>query len=238
MSFHSRPSRLRCSAIDISDPGDQTIVLVRSDSIGTVVAAYGIVTTVSAWLPWVALALLIAGVLVARQRRRTILNAGVATVVIMAVLLAVIGIGRAVGIGILASTGSLVTPAAAGSVFDQVTQPLTQRVLALGMLALVFAIVAWFIGTSRSAHAARRAGDRVASAVRPRGADTGEESSFARFGSGIDRWHRWILVVVALAAAAVVLLVQPLTAWLVLWTALAALLVVIAIELLRRPARD
>ncbi|MBS1907756.1 MAG: hypothetical protein JST33_14595 [Actinobacteria bacterium] len=44
---------------------DQTIVLVRSDSIGTVVAAYGIVTTVSAWLPWVALALLIAGVLLA-----------------------------------------------------------------------------------------------------------------------------------------------------------------------------
>lgn len=47
-----------------------------------------------------------------------------------------------------------------------------------------------------------------------------------------------ILIVVALAAAAVVLLVHPLTAWLVLWVLLGAVLLLVVIELLRRPAQD
>ncbi len=220
---------------------DQTIVLVHNASLGKTVAVYGLVVTVSTWLPWIALALLLAGVLVARQRRRTVLAAGVAATVIMVLMLAAIAVGRAVGIGALASGGSVITPAAAGSVFDQITAPLTQRILALGLLALVVALVAWVIGTSRSARAVRRAGDRVADAVRPGAPRTSadvEPSGPARLGDWIDRSHRWILVVVALVAAAVVLLVHPLTAWLVLWVLLGALLVLVAAELLRRPVRD
>lgn len=131
---------------------DRSIVLVHDASLGTAVAAYGIVVTVSAWLPWVALALLVAGVVVARRRRRAVLAAGVAAVVIMVALLAAVAVGRAVGIGALASNGSVITPAAAGGVFDQITQPLTQRLLALGLLALVIALVAWVVGASPSGH--------------------------------------------------------------------------------------
>ncbi|MBS1698296.1 MAG: hypothetical protein JST25_07830 [Actinobacteria bacterium] len=227
---------------------DRSIVLVQNASLGTAVAAYGIIVTVSSWLPWVALALLIAGVLVARNRRRTVLAAGVAAVVIMVVMLGAVAVGRALGIGALASNGSVITPLAAGSVFDQVTEPLTQRLLALGLLALAVALVAWVIGASRAARAVRSAGGRVASAVRPGvvagnaggadGADGGAPGPVARFGGWIDRSHRWILVVVALIAAAVVLLVHPLTAWLVLWVLLGAVLVLVAVELLRRPALD
>lgn len=227
---------------------DRSIVLVQNASLGTAVAAYGIIVTVSSWLPWVALALLIAGVLVARNRRRTVLAAGVAAVVIMVVMLGAVAVGRAMGIGALASNGSVITPLAAGSVFDQVTEPLTQRLLALGLLALAVALVAWVIGASRAARAVRSAGGRVASAVRPGvvagnaggadGADGGAPGPVARFGGWIDRSHRWILVVVALIAAAVVLLVHPLTAWLVLWVLLGAVLVLVAVELLRRPALD
>lgn len=230
---------------------DRSIVLVQNASLGTAVAAYGIIVTVSSWLPWVALALLIAGVLVARNRRRTVLAAGVAAVVIMVVMLGAVAVGRALGIGALASNGSVITPLAAGSVFDQVTEPLTQRLLALGLLALAVALVAWVIGASRAARAVRSAGGRVASAVRPgvvagsaggadgaAGADGGVPGPVARFGGWIDRSHRWILVVVALIAAAVVLLVHPLTAWLVLWVLLGAVLVLVAVELLRRPALD
>lgn len=230
---------------------DRSIVLVQNASLGTAVAAYGIIVTVSSWLPWVALALLIAGVLVARNRRRTVLAAGVAAVVIMVVMLGAVAVGRALGIGALASNGSVITPLAAGSVFDQVTEPLTQRLLALGLLALAVALVAWVIGASRAARAVRSAGGRVASAVRPgaaagsaggadgaAGAAGGAPGPVARLGGWIDRSHRWILVVVALIAAAVVLLVHPLTAWLVLWVLLGAVLVLVAVELLRRPALD
>ena len=219
---------------------DQTIVLVHSASLGKAVAAYGIVTTLSAWLQWIALALLIAGVLAARRRRRAVLAAGVAATAIMVLMLAAVAIGRALGIGALAANGSVITPAAAGSVFDQITAPLTQRILALGLLALVVAIVAWVIGSSRSARAVRTAGGRIAAVVRPRGDASSDAppTAFARLGGRIDRSHRWILVVVALLAAAVVLLVQPLTAWLVLWVLAGSLLVLIAVELLRRPVQE
>jgi len=220
---------------------DQTIVLVHNASLGKAVAVYGLVVNVSTWLPWIALALLLAGVLVARQRRRAVLAAGIAATVIMVLMLVAVALGRAVGIGALASGGSVITPAAAGSVFDQITAPLTQRMLALGLLALVAAVVAWVVGASRSARAVRRAGDRVADAVRPgapRTSAAGEPTGTARLGGWIDRSHRWILVVVALVAAAVVLLVHPLTAWLVLWVLAGALLVLVAVELLRRPVRD
>ncbi|UXW85855.1 hypothetical protein NFX31_16895 [Microbacterium azadirachtae] len=215
---------------------DRSIVLVHDASLGTAVAAYGIVVTVSAWLPWVALALLVAGVVVARRRRRAVLAAGVAAVVIMVALLAAVAVGRAVGIGALASNGSVITPAAAGDVFDQITQPLTQRLLALGLLALVIALVAWVVGASRPAIALRAAGGRLASAARPGGGGSDATAPGARLGVWIDRSHRGILIVVALVAAAVVLLVHPLTAWLVLWVLLGAVLVLIAVELLRRPA--
>lgn len=225
---------------------DRSIVLVHNASLGTAVAAYGIVVTVSTWLPWIALSLLVAGVLTARRRRRAILAAGIAAVVIMAALLAAVAVGRAVGIGALASNGSVITPAAAGAVFDRVTAPLTQRLFALGLLALVAALVAWVVGTSRSALAVQGGAGRVAAAVRPSGlrasapeaSDDAAPGAFTRLGGWIDRSRRWILVVVALAAAAVVLLVHPLTAWLVLWVLLGAVLVLVAVELLRRPAPD
>ena len=219
---------------------DRSIVLVHNASMGTAVAAYGLVVTVSAWLPWLALALLVAGVLAARRRRRAILAAGVAAVVIMVMLLAAVAVGRAVGIGALASHGSAITPAAAGGVFDRITEPLTQRLLALGLISLVAALVAWLIGASRAAVAVRGAGGRVAAAVRPGGGAPSDDApgGVARLGGWIDRSHRGILIVVALAAAAVVLLVHPLTAWLVLWVLLGAVLVLVVIELLRRPAQD
>ncbi|WP_336647639.1 hypothetical protein [Microbacterium sp. MMO-10] len=219
---------------------DRSIVLVHNASMGTAVAAYGIVVTVSAWLPWLALALLVAGVLVARRRRRAILATGVAAVVIMVMLLAAVAVGRAVGIGALASNGSAITPAAAGGVFDRITEPLTQRLLALGLISLVAALVAWLIGASRAAVAVRGAGGRVAAAVRPGGGAPSDDApgGVARLGGWIDRSRRGILIVVALAAAAVVLLVHPLTAWLVLWVLLGAVLLLVVIELLRRPAQD
>lgn len=217
---------------------DRSIVLVQSASIGTAVTAYALLDGVGAWLPWVALALLILGALVARRRRGTTLAAAVSTVVIMGALLAAVGIGRAFGVGALASGGSVITPGAAGVVFDRVTEPLTQRLCAIALLAVIVAVVAWAVGSSRSARAVRGIGSRTLSAVRPGGADAElEPSTLGRVGAAIDRGRTGILAAIALVAAAVVLFAGPLTVPLVLWTLLGAVIAVLAVEVLRRPVR-
>lgn len=145
-----------------------SIVLAESAAMGRAVVAYGVVVTVAAWLPWVALLLLLAGVLVARRQRRALVATATAAVVGMGVLLAAIGIARAVGVGALAAHGTVITPAAAGSVFEQLTAPLTQRILVLGLIAAVIAVCGWIFGAAWFAPGVRAIRDRIATGLRRR----------------------------------------------------------------------
>lgn len=71
--------------------------------------------------------------------------------------------------------------------------------------------------------------------ARPVGAGSGVWNTVGRT---IDGAHRWILAAIAVLAGAAILLISPLTVWLVVWTLLVAAFVAAVIELLRRPGTD
>ena len=97
-------------------------------------------------------------------------------------------------------------------------------------------MIAWFSGPWRPARAAREfAGAGFASARRAaarHGVTTGS------FGIGLDRWRGAVYIAIALIAAAVVLFNRPVTVGAVIWTVILALIAVVIVELLRRPAEE
>ena len=77
-------------------PIDRTIPIAQSDQIPTVQAGYRAIVALGGWLPWVALAFLAAGVLVARRRNLALVWAAVGLGLSMLVLLLGFTVGRAV----------------------------------------------------------------------------------------------------------------------------------------------
>jgi len=109
-------------------------------------------------------------------------------------------------------------------------------ILALFVLSLLVAVIAWFSGPWRPARAARNlAGSGFASVRRSaarRGVTTGS------FGVALDRWRGVAYLIIALIAAAVVLFNRPVSLGVVFWTVVLALLALLLVELLRRPADE
>ncbi|HEY6596291.1 MAG TPA: hypothetical protein VI011_19635 [Asanoa sp.] len=111
------------------------------------------------WLPFVALALLIAGVLVAPNRRRGVLTGFAMLAVVAGLLLAVLAIGRSYYLGHLPD--QIRSPDAAASVLDTVTRYLIAALQALLVLSLILVVGAWLAGPSAPATAVRRLGNKV-----------------------------------------------------------------------------
>ena len=75
-------------------PVNRTIVLVQSDQLPTVQLAYGVTVAVGTWLPWLVLALLVGGVLVANRRPRALLWAAGGFAFAMALMAIAFAVGR------------------------------------------------------------------------------------------------------------------------------------------------
>jgi hypothetical protein len=209
---------------------DRTIEVAQSDGIAQAVGAYHLVVALGVWLPWLAGSLLLAGLLVARERFRATLVTGIAFLALMVLVGLAIVLGRAAFLGAVAP---YLPAGAAGSVFDALTASLSATALALLVIAALVAVVAYLAGPFRSSQALRRLAADAASGLRSRadlrGLGTG------RFGELLHR-HRMALAALLLAGAALVLaLVRPLTPALVGWTALGALVLLVLFAVLQRP---
>jgi hypothetical protein len=106
--------------------------------------------------------------------------------------------------------------------------------VAVTVLALCLALVAWYAGSSPSGERVRGGLLRGIGAARNgaerRGVTTG------RFGLAVGRWRAAIRAAVAVVAAAIILFVRPVTPALIIWTLIGALVVIGLSELLSRPA--
>jgi hypothetical protein len=109
-------------------------------------------------------------------------------------------------------------------------------VLAIFVLALFVALIAWFSGPWRPARAVRGFADAGFSAVRRSAEAHGVTTG--RFGVALDRWRVVAYVVIAVVASLVILFNRPVTTSLVVWTVVIALIAVALVELLRRPAAE
>lgn len=126
---------------------DRKIVITENASLGQLTTLHATVISVGSWLPWVALALVLTGVLVAKNRRRTLLITAATTAVVMFVVWLALSLARAI---LMASLGR--PPLSEGAVqvvFDATTGYIFSTVITVGIIAVVVAFVAWLMGPGR-----------------------------------------------------------------------------------------
>ena len=213
---------------------DKSIVVAQNDAFTVVQTVYALAVAAGTWIPWICLGLLVAGVLIARNRPKALVWTAGGFALSMALLAAGVGVGRLYFIG--AVSPSIMPRDAAESLFDGLVEFMLSTILALFVLALLIAVIAWFSGPWRPARAAREFAGSGFSAVRRSAAKRGITTG--SFGIALDRWRGVAYLLIALVAAAVVLFNRPVTLGTVFWTLVLALLALLIVELLRRPADE
>jgi hypothetical protein len=128
---------------------DRSFVLVQSDTITQAQGFYSLLNTLGAWLSVVALVLFAAGLYLARDRRRALLKGALGVTAAMVVLGAGLAIFRTVYVE--STPGGILTPEAAGSVFDTLVRFLRTGLRAAAVLGLVVALAAFVAGPSTAA---------------------------------------------------------------------------------------
>lgn len=208
---------------------DRTIVLASSDAAPTAQTIYAVTTVLGAWLPWVALVSLAAGVVVARRRARALIWAGIAVALSTLLLLAVIAIGQPLAVSAL----SMMPTDTANVLYETTVESVNNSAIALLTLAVIVAIVAWLAGPFRWPRRIRAAGTSAASAIRSMGEQ--HNLTTGSVGEWLFRMRIPLYVLIALGFAAVVLFNRPVTLALILWSAVLALVLIALLQVLQRP---
>ncbi len=210
---------------------DRRIPLVSSDSFVLVRTVYQLAVRIGFWLPWVVFASLAAGVLISRNRVRTLKRAGMSIAASLLVALIGLGIGKMFFIG---SVSPSIMPAPTAEVlFNQLTELIVSTMVALIVLCIAVAIGSWLASQTTLAVAVRSAFSSGFATVR-RAADNRGLGTGA-FGGFVDRWHSAIMVVAILAAVLALFFMRPITGGGVAAVVLSLLGVLIVVELMRRP---
>ncbi|HEY5980209.1 MAG TPA: hypothetical protein VIT41_11295 [Microlunatus sp.] len=212
-------------------PVDRNIVLVQSDQLPMVQVAYGITLAVGTWLPWVVLALLVGGVLVANRRSRALLWAAGGFAFAMAMLAIMFAVGR---IALVAAVpASLLPGSVSGLFYDTATEGMRSTAVAAAVLGLAVVLVGWLSGPYRTPSRLRDAYaagvDGVRKSADARGLGTG------RVGLWVHRRRALVFGLIAVAAGLVVMLTKPLTLSVIGWTAFWAAVAVVIVTLVERP---
>jgi hypothetical protein len=103
--------------------------------------------------------------------------------------------------------------------------------LAVGVLGLAVAVVAWLAGSSRAAVGLRELTDSLLSRARITFASRG--ISTRSFGVWLSAHRTLTYAGVAVAASAIVIFVRPLNAGTIVWTLVGTIVVLAIVELLR-----
>jgi hypothetical protein len=210
---------------------DRTIQVAQSDALPTIQLAYGLVVAAGAWLPWIAILFLAAGVLVARRKAVALIWAALALALSMLLTLAAFAVGS---VALLANLSPALVPASVAELlYDTVADDMRTTAIAVLVLAGVVALVAWFAGPFRVPRRLR--GFAIEGASRMRGAAERRGITTGRAGVWMYTRRGLLRAAIAILAAAVVLFVRPLTPSLTIWTLVLAVLAVAILEVLQRP---
>lgn len=207
-----------------------SFTLMQAENITTYRKGFRLLQILGDWLPFIALACAAAGVLLARDRRRALVTAGLGVFVTAGV----VGIGVRLGRGFyLDALPADVSQNAAGAVYDTMSRFLIVTCRTVAILGLVVAVAAWLSGPSRPAvfvrgfwrvgiDATREFADRM-------GLRTGPVGAFAH------RFRSWITGGAVLAAGIALALWHYPTGMVVFWLALACVAVLMVVEFLAEP---
>ncbi|WP_454042066.1 hypothetical protein [Cellulosimicrobium sp. Marseille-Q8652] len=211
---------------------DASFTIVQTSQLVQVQNRYAQLVVLTTWLPWVALGLLAAGVLVATHRLRALVVAGLALAAAMVLLGIALAVAR--GLYLNALSGQVARLDAAEIVFDQVVSFLRLTLRTVGVLGLVVALAAYLGGSSASARSLRSGLARIGDSGRDWAANRGVTSG--PVGDWLARYKTFVRVVVVAIGALVLLLAGQPTPALVVGTAVVAGVVLLVVELLARPA--
>jgi hypothetical protein len=205
--------------------------LVESDALPRMRAYTQILNVAGTWLPWVALALFVAGVFTAPNHRRGLITGAVMLGVVALLQLAALNIGRAFYLNNLPPGMS---EQAAADVYDTVLRYLVAALQTLLVVVLVLLIAALLAGPSRAAVALRRASNRGLDALAGLLVRAGR---WVRdVGHVLTVAHRPVQVGVVLLAIIWYVLTNRPTVGLVLWLTVGVVVVLAAVEVFIRAA--
>ncbi|WP_068278987.1 hypothetical protein [Aldersonia kunmingensis] len=211
---------------------DASYTLFQSKDIVKAQRLTRLLDRLATWLPWIAVALAVGAIFTAPRGGRLRAMALVGLAVAIAMVLLGFGLNAARAYYLDDIPTDVLTPAAAGAITDIVTVPLKLMIRATFAVAVVIALVGFLLGGSRSAHAVRHGYSRALDALR-------------RSGSGREpnQFETWVaqlrvplrIAIIAIAVAILIFWRYP-TGLVVLTVAVLAVIALIVVEILARPA--
>lgn len=210
---------------------ERSVVIAQADSLVLVQTVYTLAVAVGTWLPFLVLALLVAGVLVAKRRSAALVWTAGGLALTMLITLAGFGTARLFFVGTVSP--SIMPAGTAESLYDGLTELMVSTTAAFIVLAIAVALIAWLSGTWRPARAVRGFADDGFGAIRRSAEEHGITTG--RFGEGLHRYRVAVYAAIAVIAALVLLASRPLEVSTVVWTVVLSLVAVLIVELLRRP---
>lgn len=212
---------------------DKQFVLFRSPELVRAQQAVDALDKASAVLPWVTIAAAIAAIVAAPpgHRRRALAFVGLGIAAGMLVLAIALIVARALYVDKIPP--DVLSPGAATAIIDTMLVPLRSALRAVAVLGLAIALGAYLAGNSASAVAVRSGFER--------GVDAVQRIRRSRPPNPVEAWAfrartalRWAIIGVA---ALLLMFWRYPTGLVVVWVLLGALLALLALELLIRPAR-
>lgn len=210
---------------------DRSFVLVQSGALSDAQSFYGLLNTLGTWLPFVVLGLFIAGVAMARDRRRAMVTGALGITAAMLVLGAALTLVRVLYVE--TTPADILTAAGAGDVFDTLVRFLRTGLRATATLALVIALAAFLTGPSAAATRVRKATSGGIGSLRGGAEAAGWQAG--RVGTWTYSHKRGLRISIVVLAALVLMLWTRPTAAVVIVTGLVALVALAVVEFLGRP---
>jgi hypothetical protein len=161
-------------------PVSTTIAIINTEGLSEARTYVSILDTLAWVLPVLGALALIGSALVVPNRRRAALRAALVLVAACAFTLVLLAIGRSLYLDAAASPK--VSEATASAVFDILVRNLRYGVITLGVIGVIIAVVAYFVGPSAPAKAARRVASTGISGARGRVGELGyQPNAFEAF---------------------------------------------------------
>jgi hypothetical protein len=210
---------------------DKQFVLAQSESITQAQGFYSTLNTLGVWLPAAVLVLLIAGVVLARDRRRGLLKAALGLTAGMLVLGVALALARSWYVG--TTPADILNEQAAGSVFDTLVRFMRTGLRMVAVAGLVVALGAFLAGPSTVAVKTRATFEGGLGTARGGAESAGWHTG--RFGTWVFTYKRALQATVAILGGLVLVFWTRPTGWVVLGIALAVVLLLAVIEFLATP---
>jgi hypothetical protein len=209
-----------------------TIPLTNATTLERAKGIYSLLGSAAAWLPWVTLVLLAAGVYLARNHRHALVGAGLGVAGGMLVVAGALLILRGILIGNVPSTAAPAT----GSAYDILVRFLRDGLRTVFAVGIVVALGAFLTGPSVTAVAIRNGVTRGIGWLRRGGAKAGLRTG--PVGPWVHRYRNALRIGLVVVAVLVFLLLGQPSALTVLIIALVLLVCLGIVQLLDQPREE